>query len=550
MSIRNLQKISTILATTALAGAVCGGSALAAGTDDEARIAKLEAAVAALQTQVQAQAGIVAENTALKQEVAQLRDQVQHPPTTGAVITSVPSPATASNQPVVASTFGGGEPGIATADGRFSLSIYSLVQLDAALYGQNSPGPIATDLRRDGPAIGYSAANVDSGHARKLKDGDDFRRARFGFSGSAFGDFQYRVLADFGGSGVENSGQLYEGWVQYNGLRPAHFRIGAFAPQQGLADQDSAAAQPFLERPVSADIARSFAAGDTRTAAEVFAFGDRYLASLAVTGRAIGVASSAATGVNQTYGDQLAYVGRLAFSPIHTDDWRVHLAGHAQYISHPADVSGPPNGAVASISRYTVGLSDQAELRVDGTKLINTGNIDARHADNLGVEGAAQYRGFLLQSEYDHFDITRVAAGVSNPHFNGWYVEGSWVLTGEARKYNTANAAFDAPPVRHALGKGGYGAFELAARYSTMNLNYDAGALGSAPTPSTIRGGDLHIYSAALNWYPNPYVRFALEGQHVELDRLSPDAVTYATPVGAQIGQSYNTVALRSQFGF
>ena len=104
--------------------------------------------------------------------------------------------------------------------------------------------------------------------------------------------------------------------------------------------------------------------------------------------------------------------------------------------------------------------------------------------------------------------------------------------------------------MRHALGHGGYGAFELAARYSTMNLNYDAGALGSAPTAGTIRGGDLRIYGAALNWYPNPYVRLALEGQHVQLYRLSPDAALYLTPVGAQIGQSYNTVALRSQFGF
>ena len=551
MSIRSMRATALFLASTALT--LASAASAWAGPEEDARIARLEAAVAALQTQAQAQAGVVAENAALKQEVAQLRDRIQHPAPqspASAVITSVPSPASANNQPVVASTFAGGEPGIATADGRFSLNLYALVQLDAALYGQNTPGPIATDLRRDGPAVGYTASNADSGHARKLKDGDDFRRARFGFSGNAFGNFQYRVLADFGGSGVENSGQLYEGWVQYNGFRPLHLRIGAFAPQEGLADQDSAAAQPFLERPLSADIARNFAAGDTRTGAQAFAYGDRYLASFAVTGRAVGVASSAAIGVNQTYGDQLAYVGRLAVSPVHTDDWRVHIAGHAQYISHPADVSGPPNGAVASATRFTVGLSDQAELRVDGTKLINTGNVDARNADNLGAEAAVQYRGLLVQSEYDHFDITRVVPGVSNPHFNGWYVEGSWVLTGEARKYNSANAAFDAPPVRHALGHGGYGVFELAGRYSTMNLNYDQGALGSAPTASTIRGGDMHIYAASLNWYPNPYVRFALEGQHVELDRFSPDAVTYVTPVGAQIGQSYNTVALRSQFGF
>ncbi len=549
------RRLAALLATSALT--VCGwsGTASAAGADDDARIARLEAAVAALQAQAAAQAGLAQENAALKQEVAQLRDQVQHPPAPAVtshapvLAANVPAPKAVGDAPASASTFNGGEPGIASTDGRFSASFYALVQLDAALYGQNAPGPIATDLRRSGPALGYTAANVDSAHARKLKDGDDFRRARIGFSGAAFGNFQYRVLADFGGSGVENAGQLYEAWAQYNGLKPLHIRVGAFAQQEGLADQDSAAAQPFLERPLSADIARNFAAGDTRTGAQIFAYGDRYLASVAVTGRAIGVVNSAGAGTSQTNGDQLAYVGRLAFSP-HGDDWRLHLAGHGQYISHPADVSGPPAAGASPLSRYAVGLGDQPELRVDGTRPINTGAVDARHASDVGVEGAAQYRGFLIQSEYDRFDIVRVAAGVASPHFDGWYVEGSWVLTGEARKYNTGNAAFDAPPVRHPLGHGGYGAFELAGRYSTMNLNFDAGALGSAPTASTIRGGEMHIYGAALNWYPNPYIRIAIEGQHVELDRLSPDAATYLTPVGAQIGQSYNAFAVRSQFGF
>ena len=544
--------------TALLAGAALtlAAGAAWAGPAEDARIAKLEAAVAALQAQAQAQAGVVAENAALKAEVAKLRDQVQSPPSAVATLGSgantvrpTRSPASGGDQPPVNSTYTNGEVGVATGDGRFSLNLYALVQLDAALYDQAGPGPVATDLRRSGPAIGYSASNVDTGHARKLKDGDDFRRARFGFTGQAFGDFTYRVIADFGGSGVENAGQIYETWAQYNGLKPFHFRIGAFAPQEGLADQDSAAAQPFLERPLSADIARNFAAGDTRTAAQAFAYGDNYMASAAVTGRAVGVVNSAATGVNQTYGDQLGYVGRAVFSP-HGADWRLHLAAHGQYISHPADISGPPTAGANPLTRFTVGLSDQAELRVDGTKLINTGNVDARHADDLGLEGAAQYRSFLIQSEYDHFDISRVATGVSNPHFAGWYVEGSWVITGEARKYNSANAAFDAPPVRNALGHGGLGALELALRYSTMNLNYDAGALGSAPVASAVRGGDMHIYAAALNWYPNPYVRLALEGQHVELDRFSPDAVTYLTPIGAQIGQSYNTVALRSQVGF
>ena len=38
--------------------------------------------------------------------------------------------------------------------------------------------------------------------------------------------------------------------------------------------------------------------------------------------------------------------------------------------------------------------------------------------------------------------------------------------------------------------------------------------------------------------------------QHVEIDRLSPNAVNFQTPVGAQIGQSFNAIAVRTQAAF
>src|SRR5437879_1502322 len=84
------------------------------------------------------------------------------------------SQAAKAPAPVIAN----GRPGIASADGRFTANFHVVTQLDAAAYQQAAAGPIATDLRRSGPALGSSAANVDLTHARNLKDGDLFRRAR------------------------------------------------------------------------------------------------------------------------------------------------------------------------------------------------------------------------------------------------------------------------------------------------------------------------------------------------------------------------------------
>ena len=41
-----------------------------------------------------------------------------------------------------------------------------------------------------------------------------------------------------------------------------------------------------------------------------------------------------------------------------------------------------------------------------------------------------------------------------------------------------------------------------------------------------------------------------LDVDHVHIDRLSPNAAAYATPVGAQIGQSFTAVAVRTQAAF
>jgi phosphate-selective porin OprO/OprP len=96
----------------------------------------------------------------------------------------------------------------------------------------------------------------------------------------------------------------------------------------------------------------------------------------------------------------------------------------------------------------------------------------------------------------------------------------------------------------------GWGAFEIAGRYSLADLNYHQGAPGTAPTADAVRGGEQRIIAAGLNWYPNTFVRFLLDYQDVRIRRLSPSATAFMTPVGAQVGQHYHVVSLRSQFSF
>lgn len=548
----------SILLTGAAAVALAWPGLATARPASEAQVRALESEVSELKAEVTALKVLAARPaaapaptpaSAAQADVEELRAQVADLKAQTAVGFS----AVRDEIPSTTVSLANGRPTFATSDGRFSATLHAVMQLDTAAYDQASPGPVATDLRRSGPALGASAGNVDLAHARRLKDGVDFRRARLGIDGTAFGDWDYRLTLDFGGTGVENSGQVYETWVQYSGLKPVKFRVGAFSPSIGLEDQGSTNGMPFLERPAVSDLARGLAAGDTRINAEAFANGDHWLISAAVTGRTVGVISTATVGATaQTFADQLGFVGRLAATPWHGQDWLIHVGAHGSYVDRPANGSGPATTGATPITSSVISLGATQELRVDGTKLINTGNINARHAETLGLEFAVQKASLLLQGEYEHFGVQRADPGLADPHFQGWYVEGTWIATGEARRYNPQTAAFDAPPVPHpfSLKTGAWGAWELGLRYSEIDLNFHPGAGGAAPAAEAIRGGEEQNLALGVNWYPNPLVRLMLDYEHVRVDRLSPSATLFQTPVGAQIGQSYDAIAIRSQFAF
>jgi phosphate-selective porin OprO/OprP len=467
------------------------------------------------------------------------------PPAPVAVIQTPALPTPAQFPTAGGATILAGKPAIQSADGRFTANLHGVMQFDAADYKQASPGPITSDFRR-------GAAAADTAHARDLNSGTNFRRARIGIDGKAFGDWEYNLLYDFGGAGEEDAGHIQELWAQYSGLKPWHIRIGAFPPSVGLEDQASTNGALFLERPAVADMARSMAGGDFREAAEVWGNGAFWYASAAVSGRVVGVVNSQATGVAQPFDTQLGLLGRLAFIPISNDDAILQVGVHGSYVARPSDTGGPDTAA--GVARTPITIQERPELRVDGTRLVSTGAINARHASTAGFEIAGEYGSLFLQGEYERFKIERqnAAVGVSDPDFSGYYVEGGYMLTGEKRKYNSGTAAFDAPPVNHpfSVADGTWGAWELTGRYSDIDLNYHEGAFLAAPSADAVRGGEQRISTGGLNWYPNSIFRFILAYQDVRIERLSPSAATFSTPAGAQVGQHYHVIMLRSQFAF
>lgn len=471
--------------------------------------AQKQAQIDALQTQVR--------DLAAQLKVVQDKQvAMPAPPTVQQVAQAVTA---AQPKPATTTTIKAGTTTIASSDGDFSIAFKGVFQMDSAAYDQ--------DKTLD-PAV----------TARDLNSGTNFRRARLGITGKLFHDFDYMILTDFGGAGAEDVGRFHEAWIQYSGFKSAKLRVGEFAPNVGLADAGSTNFSPFLERPAAAEVARGMAGGDTRMAVAAFNGGDRLLWSLAITGNTVSTLNTQATSFTAPNADeQLGMTARLAGTPFRGKDWLIHMGVNYSAVINPGDA-----GAAAA-TRYPVQLRDRPELRVDGTRLIDTGAVNAQSATETGIELGWENGPLFAQAEAFNFDIKRKdpVAGATDPGFSGWYVEGGWSLTGEARKYNTATAAFDGVAPAHNFDpKGGHwGAWELVARYSTLDLNYHE---NSATAADRVRGGKQDIAALGLGWQLNPAVRFVFQGQDVKIVRMNG--------TGGLMDQRYHTFAVRSQFGF
>ena len=480
-----------------------------------------------------AQEGTDARIKALEEQLELLQGQIADlKAQTAASVSAVRSDATSTTV-----SLANGRPTFATSDGRFTASIRGVFQLDAAQYDQDAAGPLSSDFRR-----GSLGDATENDRARDLSDGANFRRARLGIEGKAFGDFEYNFLYDFGGTGTEEAGRISAAWVQYNGL-PVKLRIGAFSPANGLEEAVSTNGSLFAERAAVAELVRGIGGGDGRTAASLAAGGDRWTALAAVTGNLIGV---------QTYDEQTAALGRLTFVPLRRDSTLVHLGLNSTYVVNPA-ATGPD---VAGTAATPIRLRERPELRVDGARLVDTGSIDADGLIAIGAELGAQWKNLYLHTEY--FDIQLDRKGpLADPEFNGWYAQAGWTITGEPRRYQTSNGTFDAPqPAKpFDLKNGDWGAWELGLRYSYLDLNFLEGGGGSAPVAAGVRGGEQEIFTLGLNWYLNRVLRFQAAWQNVQVDRLSPGGAAFgagvATPAaGAQVGQEFNIYSLRTQYAF
>ncbi len=359
--------------------------------------------------------------------------------------------------------------------------------------------------------VDYAGFNERAG-GYDYNSGTAFRRARLGFEGDAFKVFKWRLEADFAGNVVA----LQDAYVQYVGIKPLTITLGQHKTPFGLESNNSDNYNTFLERGLF-NAAAGDVGGERRIGLSAAYIRDNFTLTAGVFGEneSIGrAANSTATAVVTNNGRPISDTntpdegwgvnGRVTWEPINDTGKIVHVGAAAYWRTGLRDATA---GDV-------VRLSNRPNIRVDNGRLVDTGNIpNVDSAAYLGAEAAVVYGPFSLVGEYGRLELDRTGV-LSDPSFDGFYVYGSWFLTGETRAFRNGN--FDrVKPRSNFDSKGGWGAWEVALRYDRADFS---------ETPVAARLGNKgDSLTLGLNWYLNPntklqlnYIRF--EGDNTPLD--------------------------------
>jgi len=182
------------------------------------------------------------------------------------------------------------------------------------------------------------------------------------------------------------------------------------------------------------------------------------------------------------------FAGRVTALPVWSDDGAnyLHVAASVRYY-----------GAVDDQLRYrgkpASNVSDD---------YVDTGKVRGDHAWHTGLEALWNVGAYSLLAEYVRADLS--TRDGTNPTLDGYYLTGSWVITGEHRPYDRK-----AGYARRILPQGRWGSIEVIGRYGHVDLD-----------DRSVRGGTMDGWWAGVNWWATRRLKMSVGYGDIDLDRF------------------------------
>jgi phosphate-selective porin OprO/OprP len=347
--------------------------------------------------------------------------------------------------------------------------------------------------------IHYDVAlfNGDDHDRDGYPSGSHLRRAQIAVQGGVNDNWEYKVefrATDFVGTG-SISNNVNEAYIAYAGCKDMWFAVGQISVPFSLEDWASSNNTPLMETPLPI---QAFSPGFGLGLYGEWQYDNMFTFAAALYHPRHGIEQVADAiltpdGLTRRGSDPLALAGRVTFSPVHTAGEVYHFGASAR------------TQAVHD-KHNVVNFSTRPEVRARSTPSLST-NITPNTVDDFqvyGLEAAGQWGPLVVQGEFVYADVD----AVSDLDYKGYYVSASYVLTGEARKYDFASGTFMGV-TPHAK----CGAWEVAGRYSFVDLR-DSGNIGE---------GSEHDFTLGATWYANKNVRFMGNFVHARIDRHGHD---------------------------
>ena len=403
--------------------------------------------------------------------------------------------------------------GFTSADEAFALRLRGVLQLDSRTFFRD--------------------------HGIAGNDGFLVRRARPIIEGTVYRDFDFQFVPDFGGP----TAQIFDAFLNYRAFPELQLKVGKFKSPVGLEQLTVDVETLFNERALPTALTPNRDLG-------VQLHGEAFSGRVSYAGGVFNGSGDARNSTNLDTDDTKEFAGRIFFQPFKPEaDSFLRGLGFGlggSYGSEHNNTSLPATTG-GTLGGYATDGQQQFFAYNPATGVVNANGEHWR----LSPQGYYYYGPFGLFGEYviSNQRLSRTgAAPLSSVRLEntGWEVTGSYLLTGETAAYKGGVN----PTHPFSLSEGGWGAWQLVARYAELNV--DEAAFPNFANPATSASG-AQAWSVGLNWYLNRNITVKTSFSHTTFDFVNGGGTgtrAAATAPGIVARQAEDALFTRVQLSF
>lgn len=394
-----------------------------------------------------------------------------------------------------ATTASASDKGFSLKKGDFEFKFNALVQLDGRWFLDDARNNSANTVPALQAPSGF--ANLNTATVRNAET-FVFRRIRPTFQGSIGKLVGYRLTPEFAGTGAT----IIDAYIDLKFDPAATVRVGKVKGPVGLERLQGGGATHFIERGLPTELVPNREIG-------VQLQGEFLEKTLSYT---VGVYNGTQDGANTPDasngdGNGLSEVAaRIFYEPVKGIGFGI--AG-----SRGSKEGGTPRNYGAQPDALNSGIQYTANTVYDGA------------ATRIAPQGYAYFGsvGFLGEYTISKQQLRNGAAGGANTFHDeisneAWQLVSSFVLTGEDASFSGVK-----PKQPFEIGKPGWGAVELVARYGELEVDGQTNPAAATVPAFFVNGSTeaIQSYGVGANWWVNNNVRLALNYNKISFDTFN-----------------------------